>query len=362
MTGLASRNVSKTASVVRPKTTHGIIALFNLEAQIESLQDTIHLGEETLKSRAALVDLLTLRGLMVGCIAEYERAEQIAEQLARDAPSEPAALLARARVRALFHRFAEAIGDLEHAEQLSLDAGTVNGERAAILQALGRYEEARALREESAKRHPSFETLSALAGLLGEQGDVDAAEHLYEESVPHYRGVSPFPLAQLDFQRGLMWMHKGLLQEARACFEAALRRVPAYAPARGHLAEVEAQLGQTDIAISRLARLVDSSDDPDYAAQLARILAEVGRPEESRHWREFAATRYDDLVAAHPQAFADHAAEFWLAAGADPVKALFLARLNFQVRQTPRARELLSEAQIAAAAIPNVPKSSGEPE
>ena len=48
------------------------------------------------------------------------------------------------------------------------------------------------------------------------------------------------------------------------------------------------------------------------------------------------------LLTAHPEAFADHAAEFWLAAGADPVKALHLARMNFEVRQTPRARDLLS--------------------
>ena len=71
-----------------------------------------------------------------------------------------------------------------------------------------------------------------------------------------------------------------------ASFEAALRRVPAYAPARGHLAEVEAELGEIDSAISRLHSLAVSSDDPDYAAQLARILGDAGRDGESRHWRQ----------------------------------------------------------------------------
>jgi hypothetical protein len=32
------------------------------------------------------------------------------------------------------------------------------------------------------------------------------------------------------------------------------------------------------------------------------------------------------LLAKHPEAFADHAAEFWLAAGADPDKGLRLAK------------------------------------
>ena len=73
-------------------------------------------------------------------------------------------------------------------------------------------------------------------------------------------------------------------------------------------------------------------DDPDYAAQLARILGNAGRDSESQHWRRLAAERYDELIAKHPEAFVDHAAEFWLAAGADPEKALRLAKMNLEVR------------------------------
>ena len=120
-------------------------------------------------------------------------------------------------------------------------------------------------------------------------------------------------------------MNGGRLDDARRSFEAAWRRVPAYAQAQGHLAEVEAELGEVDSAISRLHSLAETSDDPDYAAQLARILEDVGDRSESRIWRGRAAARYDELIASHPEAFADHAAEFWLAAGADQDKALGLA-------------------------------------
>ena len=142
-------------------------------------------------------------------------------------------------------------------------------------------------------------------------------------------------------------MNEDWLEDARSSFDAALRRVPAYAPARGHLAEVEAQLGEIDSPLSRLYALAKSSDDPDYAAQLARILADAGRDGESRHWRRLAAARFDELVASRPEAFADHAAEFWLAAGADPDKALRLAKINVEVRNTPRARGLLAQAVAA---------------
>jgi hypothetical protein len=127
-------------------------------------------------------------------------------------------------------------------------------------------------------------------------------------------------------------------------------RLPGYAPAQGHLAEVEAALGETDSAIARLRPLTISSDDPGYAVQLARILSGVGRVGEAREWRSRAAVRYDELVARHLEAFADHAAEFWLEAGADPHRTLWLAGRNLEVRQAPRAHELLSRATLASEA------------
>ena len=99
--------------------------------------------------------------------------------------------------------------------------------------------------------------------------------------------------------------------------------------------------------MSRLYSLARSSDDPDYAGQLARILAEAGRYGGSLHWRRLAAARFDELLASCPEAFADHAAEFWLAAGADPDKALRFAKMNVEIRNTPRARDLLAQAVAA---------------
>ena len=200
---------------------------------------------------------------------------------------------------------------------------------------------------EAVNRRADFASLAALASLCAESGEVARAEQLFDESRDRYRGVSPIPLAQLHFQRATMWLAQGNLPRGRSWLDAAHRRLPAYAPAQGHLAEVEAALGETDSAIARLHPLTISSDDPDYPAQLARILTEVGRPQEAREWRARAATRYDELVARHPEAFADHAAEFWLDVGADPHRALSLARRNLEVRQTPRAHELLARATRA---------------
>ena len=89
--------------------TDGTIALLNLRAQIDGL------GHATAEDRIALIDLLTLRGLILGHIADYERAEEIAERLVRDEATDGMALVARARTRAVFHRFTDALGDLDRA-------------------------------------------------------------------------------------------------------------------------------------------------------------------------------------------------------------------------------------------------------
>src|SRR5262252_6930191 len=324
--------------------THGTIALRNLEAQIEGLAPNPTPGLPLVEERAWLIDLLALRGSILGSIADYERALELAHLLVRDATTEASAFLARARTRAVFHRFRDALDDLDVAERLAADAESVERERAAVFQGLGRYDEACAIREEYARRCPSFESLGALTTLWAERGDTERAEWLHAESVQRYRGVSPLPLATLDFQLGVMWMHEGQLDRAQDHLIAARRYVPAYAPAQGHFAEVEAELGKFDLAIALLIPLATTSDDPDYAAQLARICARAGYPDDARYWRQHAAERYDELIALHPEAFADHAADFWLGAGAEPQKALRLARMNFAIRKTPRARALLSRA------------------
>jgi len=135
--------------------TDGTIALWNLRAQIAGLEADVRLSHATVESRVGLIELITLRGLILGHIADYERAEVMAEQLVRDAATDGTVLVARARTRAVFHRFTDALDDVDRAERLSLDAEVINRER-AIFQAVGRYDEGLAIREEAADRRASF--------------------------------------------------------------------------------------------------------------------------------------------------------------------------------------------------------------
>lgn len=340
------------SSCASPRTTDGTIALSNLEAHIDGLELSCGRGELDSPAWSELIHLITLRAQIRGRIADYERASALAEQRALDAPADGLGFLARARTRAALHRFDEALADLDSAERFGSPGPEVEAERAAILQALGRYNEALALRRTAAERRADFESLAGLASLHAELGEITAAETWFDESCRCFRSVSPFPIAQLEFQRGHMWLRHGDFKCARHWFEAAWGRLPDYAQAEGHLAEVEYELGERNGAIARLRRLASIADDPDYAVQLARMLAETDHLDEAGMWCEHAEKRYEQIVARHPAAFADHAADFWLSVGNEPQRALSLAKLNLKVRNTPGARALFARAITACGDIP----------
>ena len=295
-----------------PLTTNGTIAVVNLHAQIDSLTAaSVHgRSDSPASARLGLIDLLTLRGHVLGRIADYESAHDLAEQLIRDAPQDPVSLLARARTGATFHRFDEARADLDSAKLLGLDRTTLEAERAVILQALRDHAQAQALYESAESRRPDSTTIAALAVLHAESGDVAAAERLFTEARRRYRSTSPFPLASLDFRRGLMWLHEDDLPTAYSWFNASRRRVPAYAPAVARLAEIDMTRGEYQSAITGLSPLASSSDDPAYAAALSQALNAAGRHHEAEHQRAAALARYEELALRYPESYAGHAADF----------------------------------------------------
>jgi hypothetical protein len=144
-----------------------------------------------------------------------------------------------------------------------------------------------------------------------------------------------------------MWLAHDDLVSARIWLEPAARRVPAYVPAQGYLAEIDAAEGRADVAIGSLRRLALASDDPDHATRLARVLAESQASAEAQVWRARAAARYEKLMAHHPAAYADHAAEFWLTVGGDPQRAVGLSLQNLALRPTARTHALVQRARSA---------------
>ena len=351
--GAGIANAANTDPQVPVGTTDGRLALGNLSAEIEGLESKIVRNPTATGAAIRLGELLIERGRFTGTIADYGQAERIAVRLAAAYPKSAAVRLLLARTHAVFHRFDSAAAEIK----LACSSGRVarvpcEALEASILEARGEIEAARALRRGERVGNPASAGLAALASLQAASGDWAGAAQLFARARDAYRGTSPFALAAIHYEEGRMWVEAEELQRARASLAHAVRLVPDYAPALGHLAEVEAELGDRARAIVILQKIASRSDDPDYAAQLARILVDAGRAAEAQPWKEQAEQRFERLMGKYPEAFADHAAEFWLAAGANPARALEAARFNQELRATSRASELLARAERCVAATP----------
>ncbi len=104
--------------------------------------------------------------------------------------------------------------------------------------------------------------------------------------------------------------------------------------------------GSWIVALALIAPLVDASDDPEYRSTYAEILAARGEREVAACEAERAAAAYDRLLARRPEAYADHAAAFFMGIGNRPQRAVELALANWKLRDTPRSRR--SSGQGAA--------------
>ena len=71
-------------------------------------------------------------------------------------------------------------------------------------------------------------------------------------------------------------MRHGELDRAEALFAELDAILPQHVPARGHRAEVALARGQLEIALALITPLIEISDDPEYRATHAEILAALG--------------------------------------------------------------------------------------
>ena len=335
-------------------------AVFNLNARIDLLEDqlraTATIGQSASKEaqgrRDLLIGLRMTRAQFLGHLADYDRALELAEEGGRERPDDPAALLTRARVREHLHMFADALADLDAAAAQRAPETSIETVRAAIFAAIGRDAEAAQLLARHNAAYPDLYSLGAEAIGAARAGDMVRADALFAKARSLYRDVSPFPPAWLDFQQGRVWHDRGDLVRARPFYEAARLRVPEYAAAVAHLAEIEATTGADGRAraIALLRPLVATSDDPEYAGDLSQLLAADGHdPARAAHLRMVAEQGYQRLLARHRAAFLDHAARFWLGPGADPTRAAGLAEENAVLRPSAEARALLATARAASA-------------
>jgi tetratricopeptide (TPR) repeat protein len=294
------------------------------------------------------VDLLLTRGQFLGAISDYAKADDLATAYVAAYPDDAAGYLLRAEVHTRLHRFDGAIADLVAAEKIGMVASDGAAIRTTIAQGRGNYEDALRARKQTAEKRPNGLTLGALAALYAERGEFDLAHATFDKAVGELKRGSPIGPAWLMFQWGRAYELEGSMSEARDLYKLAYDRFPRYAEAAGHYAGTLAATGQRPKAIEVLRELITKTDHPEYTGQLAELEAAAGNAEAATKLVETTRAGWERWLTPFPEAFADHAARFYLGPGANPSRAHELAGINTSVRRTPASLTLLIEAALAA--------------
>jgi tetratricopeptide (TPR) repeat protein len=322
-----------------PSATDGEIAAINLESARRRAWARFAQNERLLGIVEALVDYERLAAQFLGDLAALDRLEMLALQFTRVDDSSRAALV-QAEVASTVHRFADARRHLARAAQTGGSREHIDRCELNIDQACGvELNAVLATRRRAATASGRLKEMVPLGAVLADLECYAEADAVYRQALYCYDDVSPFPLAWVCFQLGMLWgelVPEPDLNLAARWYRRAIAYLPGYVKARVHLAEVYARQGQTAEAEALLVQ-ARSSRDPEVRWRLADVLIARGNFEEGRTELDAARSGFHELVGKHLLAFADHAAEFYAGSGNDPRRALELARTNVANRPTRHA-------------------------
>ena len=193
--------------------------------------------------------------------------------------------------------------------------------------------------------------------MLADLGEFDHADEIYRQALREYQDVSPFPVAWVCSQLGMLWGElapEPQLARAEHWYRKSVASLPSYVRARVHLAEICSATGRASDAEATLGPAL-ASGDPEASWRLADVLNGEGRIDEAAAHLEAARAGFERLLEKHLLAFVDHGAEFYIGSGGDPSRALELAQINLRNRPTLRAYQqtyaiALEAGEIDAAA------------
>jgi tetratricopeptide (TPR) repeat protein len=331
--------------------THGAIAVINLQSAAQASWSRFWRDPCRPEIAELIVEQEQLAAQFIGDLGAFDRLDTLVSQLVRVDPESPRTALVRAQVASATHRFAEARGHLAKAESLGAPSATVDHLSLGIDQACGTHldsvlEKRRRLAAESGR----LEDRVPLGSLLADLGEFAEADLTYQRALREYQDVSPFAVAWVCFQLGVLWgelVPERELSRAARWYRKAIDYLPGYVKARVHLAEIHSSCGQFGEAESLLAPAVNSGD-PEVPWRLADVMNTTGRFAEAEARLQAARSGFEAILERYLLAFADHGAEFFAGSGNDARRAFELASVNLANRPTLRAFEQAYATALAA--------------
>ena len=190
-----------------PPTTDGEIAVVNLQsARLRSwsrfFQDPLQPG-----IAEALIEQEQFTAQFVGDLSALDRVDSLTRDLIQlDAGSARTALI-QAKIASMLHRFSDARHYLAQAELGGApSADDVQRLRLSIDQACGvNLGAVMDERRKMAAKSGRLEDLVALGALLADLREFSEADRIYRQALRSYSDVSPFAVAWVCFQLGMLW-------------------------------------------------------------------------------------------------------------------------------------------------------------
>jgi tetratricopeptide (TPR) repeat protein len=335
-----------------PSATDGEIAAINLESARRGAWARFTQDARLPGAAEAVVGKERLAAQFLGDLDALDRLEELASQFSRIDDSSRAALV-HAEVASTAHRFADARSRLARATLMGGPSDAIERQSLTIDQACGvELDAVLAARRQIATASGRLEDLVPLGAVLADLERFAEADAVYRQALYSYDDISPFPLAWVCFQLGMLWGELVPVPDpnlAALWYRRAIAYLPAYVKARVHLAEIDASQDQNSEAEAVLLPVL-SSRDPEVQWRLADVLIAQERFEEGQKQLDAARLGFDELLRKHRLAFVDHAAEFYAGSGNDRRRALELARANVANRPTRRA--IKQEADIRQTGFP----------
>jgi tetratricopeptide (TPR) repeat protein len=333
------------------QTTDGEIAIINLNsARLRSWSRFYQDPQRPGVAETAL-EHEQLTAQFAGDLSALSRMEALADQLAELDGSSVRTTLIQAQVASALHRFSDARHHLAQASLVGAPSADIKRISLNVDQACSTNLEAVLdERRRIAAKTGRVEDLVALGGLLADLGEYGEADETYRQALRQYQDVSPFPVAWICFQLGVLWgelVPEPQLPRAEQWYRKAIDCLPCYVKARVHLAEICLTGGRTGDAEAALGPAL-ASGDPEVSWRLADVLNAEGRLAEAAPHMEAARSGFETLLDRHLLAFADHGAEFYAGSGDDVLRALDLARVNLKNRPTVRAFEQAYDMAVSA--------------
>lgn len=334
-----------------PLATAGNIAVNNLESAREQAWSRFWREPGRPGIAEQIIEMEHLAAQFLGDVSAFDRLEYLVNQLAR-ADSESARIaLIHAQVASMTHRFADAKKHLGQAGSGGIMPEAAGRLSLSIDQACGTQLEtvleARRLKAAASGR---LEDLVPLGALLADLGEYNEADGIYHRAINNYQDVSPFALAWVCFQLGVLWgelVPETQSSRAAGWYQKAIEYLPCYVKARVHLSEIYLDEGRAQDAEASLIPAV-ACGDPEVFWRLADVMLATERFADAETQMQSAHSGFEALLKKHLLAFADHGAEFYSGSGNDAGRAFELARINAANRPTLRALGQLHATAIDA--------------